>query len=188
MQENLHRADFDDSKPLWLFGYGSLIFKADYPFLQKKPAVITGWERRFWQGSHDHRGTQDNPGRVVTLIKNESSRCKGMAYLIDPEIVSSLDYREKNGYLRFMTALEFDDGQSERGLVYIATEDNEAFLGSAPEWKIAAQIAKSSGPSGRNIDYLFALANALRSLKTEDEHVFKIERILKQLNSDFGLG
>jgi cation transport regulator ChaC len=187
IEENRLRVEFDESRPIWLFGYGSLIFKADFPFIEKCPASISGWERRFWQGSHDHRGTASMPGRVVTLVRTDSAICKGMAYLIEPETLSHLDYREKNGYLRFMSTLDFDQGPSSPGLVYIATEDNPAFLGSAPEWKIAAQIARASGPSGRNIDYLFALANALRELGADDPHVFKVESYLKQISSGFGL-
>ena len=58
---------FDSHDSVWLFGYGSLIFKANFPFLDRRPASIGGWARRFWQGSHDHRGTETHPGRVVKV-------------------------------------------------------------------------------------------------------------------------
>ena len=141
IQQNSLRKDCNGTGPIWVFGYGSLIFKADFPFIKKKSAFIKDWERRFWQGSHDHRGTELFPGRVVTLVEAVGSICKGMGYLIDPETLIHLDYREKNGYIRFDSSLVFSDGSTESGLVYIATEKNEAFLGAAPEWKIAAQIA-----------------------------------------------
>ncbi|MES2536227.1 MAG: gamma-glutamylcyclotransferase [Pseudomonadota bacterium] len=173
---------FDDRKTVWLFGYGSLIFKADFPYLERRPAFITNWTRRFWQGSHDHRGTRESPGRVLTLIPQAGAVCAGMAYLITPQVFEHLDYREKNGYLRFTTDMTFNDGNSAEGLVYVATEENAAFLGHAPEREIARQIAASAGPSGRNRDYLTALADALRDLGKHDEHVFEIEQHLIRLD------
>lgn len=181
ISQNRAMTTFDNHNSVWLFGYGSLIFKADFPFLEQRPASISGWSRRFWQGSHDHRGTPQAPGRVVTLIPDAGASCAGMAYLITPEVFAHLDYREKNGYLRLSTTITFDDGSHAEGLVYIATAENAAFLGPASEQEIASQIAASQGPSGRNRDYLIGLAQALRELGQEDPHVFEIERHLLQL-------
>ncbi|MDE2156580.1 MAG: gamma-glutamylcyclotransferase [Xanthomonadaceae bacterium] len=172
---------FDGHHQVWLFGYGSLIYKADFPYIERRPASIRHWTRRFWQGSHDHRGTPDAPGRVVTLIAEPDAVCAGMAYLITPQTFSQLDAREKNGYLRLATEFSLDDGRHVEGLVYIATADNAAFLGPAGEHEIARQIAASHGPSGPNRDYLTRLAAALRELGTQDAHVFGIERELAGL-------
>ena len=101
------------------FGYGSLIWKADFPFVDRRQGFIRGYRRRFWQGSHDHRGTADSPGRVLTLIPeleylqkfrhldeiayNVDGECVwGMVYRIADdqvdEVTAHLDFREKNGY------------------------------------------------------------------------------------------
>lgn len=166
---------FDSHASVWLFGYGSLIFKADFPFIERRPASIRDWSRRFWQGSHDHRGTEQAPGRVVTLVPDEGATCHGMAYLVTPEEFAHLDHREKNGYLRLATEIAFEDGSSAEGIVYIATHENAAFLGPASERDIARQIAIARGPSGPNSEYLLALARALRELGKHDEHVHAIE-------------
>jgi cation transport protein ChaC len=177
---------FDGHDAVWLFGYGSLIYKADFTYLERRPASIRHWVRRFWQGSHDHRGTLEAPGRVVTLIPQTDAVCVGMAYLIAPDALAHLDVREKNGYLRFVTPLSLDDGREPEGLVYIATEENAAFLGAASERDIAEHIARSTGPSGPNRDYLLQLADALHQLDAEDPHVFAIERELVRLIKQTG--
>lgn len=186
---NQQRNFFDGHEDIWLFGYGSLIWKADFAYLERQPAYITGWARRFWQGSHDHRGTLDAPGRVATLIRAQGAVCHGMAYRITPDVLAPLDVREKNGYLREKVPLTFlgEHGEAREGktqiegLIYLATEDNPAFLGDAPLEDIAYQIAHAHGPSGSNKAYLLNLAQALRELCIEDEHVFSLaERMHKR--------
>lgn len=172
-----------DANEVWLFGYGSLIYKVDFPYLERRPARIEHWVRRFWQGSHDHRGTPRAPGRVATLIPEPGAECGGMAYRVPAGVFAHLDHREKNGYARHVVGLQFDDGQLSEGLVYIAEEDNPAFLGPADEAAIAEHIAQCEGPSGRNADYLFELASALRALSIDDPHVFALERELIALEA-----
>lgn len=120
---------------------------------------------------------------MVTIIPDAGAVCHGMAYLITPEVFEHLDYREKNGYLRVAVDMAFDDiaGDAAEGVVYVAREDNEAFLGEASEEEIARHIARSAGPSGPNSDYLTHLAIALRELGKHDAHVFTIEQYLLEL-------
>ena len=171
----------------WIFGYGSLIWRPDIEFVRASPATLHGFYRRFWQGSHDHRGTPEQPGRVVTLIADNRAMCRGMAYLVANEVIAEtfekLDHREKNGYTRHAVKLDIDDNgeQLSQGLVYVAQPNNFAYLGSADNLAIAKQILHSSGPSGRNIDYLNELANALRAIDAVDEHVFELEALAAQL-------
>ena len=176
------------SDDVWVFGYGSLIWRPDLPFKEKRIATIDGWKRRFWQGSHDHRGLPNAPGRVVTLIPCPGASCEGMAYLIESAVAQDtfvkLDYREKNGYERHEVRLLFADGESESGVVYIATQDNHAFLGPAPTEDLVAQINISAGPSGTNFDYLMELAAALRRLGINDDHVFELEHHCRAQKED----
>ncbi len=179
--ENRRRHQLDDDAQVWLFGYGSLIYLVDFPHLESRPASIRGWSRRFWQGSHDHRGTETNPGRVVTLIEEAGAICGGVAYRVEASVFEQLDEREKNGYLRFATEMTFDDGSHATGLIYIATPNNEAYLGEASEHEIACHICRAEGASGTNSDYLLDLANALRELGQHDQHVFDIEAHIEEI-------
>jgi cation transport protein ChaC len=180
-EQNQRRHQLDDNDQVWLFGYGSLIYLVDFPYLESRSASIRGWSRRFWQGSHDHRGTEDNPGRVVTLIEEPGALCGGLAYLIEASVFEQLDVREKNGYLRVAAEMSFDDGTQATGLTYIATPDNEAYLGAASEYDIARHICGAAGPSGPNDEYLLELAAALRKLGLHDQHVFDIESHILQM-------
>jgi cation transport regulator ChaC len=182
--ENQRRHRLADDERVWLFGYGSLIYLVDFPYLESRPANIRGWSRRFWQGSHDHRGTEENPGRVVTLIEEADADCGGLAFLVEAAVFRQLDVREKNGYLRVAAEMTFEDGSTATGLTYIATADNEAWLGEASEYEIARHIREAAGPSGSNRDYLLQLADALRELGLEDRHVFEIEAHILRLDQD----
>ncbi|MBT4519627.1 MAG: gamma-glutamylcyclotransferase [Halieaceae bacterium] len=188
-QENKSRLSLHSYDEIWIFGYGSLIYKVDFPILDRKPASIKGWQRRFWQGSHDHRGTPESPGRVLTLIEEGDSECAGVAYRVSHDVFEHLDYREKNGYLRHEIDIHFDQSnlgdleepEIKAGMVYIGFDNNAAYLGPASEQEIAQQIHHSIGPSGRNDDYVFQLVDSLRALGDVDEHVFAIEFWLKEL-------
>lgn len=165
----------------WVFGYGSLIYKVDFPYLQREVAAVYGWQRRFWQGSHDHRGTPDAPGRVVTLVPAEDAICRGVAYLVDEEVFEHLDHREKNGYRRVDVDIHFTDlEQVAAGTFYVATEDNHAYLGPLEMAQLADHIARSHGPSGSNTDYVMHLAQSLRELGEFDEHVQELEDLLRR--------
>ena len=168
-----------NKKPSWVFGYGSLIYKVDFPYLQREVASITGWQRRFWQGSHDHRGTPEAPGRVVTLIPARGIQCKGIAYRIDASVFEHLDHREKNGYQRHTVEITLNHkGATVEGVVYVARPDNPAYLGAASDAEVADHIARARGPSGSNRDYLLQLAAALRELEDHDPHVQALESLL----------
>ncbi len=168
---------------MWVFGYGSLIWRPDFPFAQRQRARIDGWSRRFWQGSHDHRGTAHAPGRVVTLVATPGTHCDGVAYLIDHNVFEHLDHREKNGYERNDVELQFEN-ECAGGVVYIAHRNNHAFLGESPLENVARQILDSHGPSGTNREYLYELAAALRNLDADDPHVFELEAHVKALEAD----
>ncbi|KYN30634.1 Cation transport regulator-like protein 2 [Trachymyrmex septentrionalis] len=179
---------------MWVFGYGSLIWKADFPYEKKLVGYIKGYIRRFYQKSTDHRGVPNRPGRVVTLLAstNPDDQVWGLAYKISSEnienVVNHLDFREKGGYIK-KTVLFYpcDFSKSTQTpfylTIYIGEEDNPNFAGMENIDIIAKHIIVSRGISGSNIEYLYKLASAMRTIApgVQDEHLFALERAVKEL-------
>lgn len=168
---------------IWVFGYGSLIWRVDFPYAESQIAVIDDYARRFWQGSTDHRGVPGAPGRVLTLIDAPGERCWGRAYRL-PEVQASaalahLDHREKGGYERLSMSIVLASGERVTGLTYRAAPDNPEFLGPAPVAEMVAQIASSHGPSGSNREYVLELQLELSRLSIDDKHISEIAAALQ---------
>ncbi|MHC4996578.1 MAG: gamma-glutamylcyclotransferase [Planctomycetota bacterium] len=178
------------SRELWIFGYGSLLWRQGFPFVDRRACFVEGYKRRFWQGSVDHRGVPQRPGRVVTLLRHAPSRCWGAAFRVAPDeiepVLAQLDHREKGGYRRFNAPVFAAEGDAPfaEALVYVATPDNRNYLGCAPLRDIAEQVIAAEGPSGSNREYVLELARSLREMNASDRHVFRLERVLRAMIED----
>lgn len=170
---------------LWIFGYGSLVWKPDFKYKRSKVGFIQGYKRRFWHGDNFHRGNDELPGRVVTLIEDDDASTWGVAFEVSgSQVEESLKYlnvRETvcGGYATKMVDFFPEEaGQPPvQALVYIATSDNPLYLGPASPEEIGTQIALCRGKTGHNMEYLLQLAEFMRSScpHVEDHHLFSIE-------------
>ena len=191
---------------MWIFGYGSLIWNSGgIPFQEQRIGKISGYVRRFWQGSNDHRGTVNKPGRVVTLIHLDEYRFNssvlfqdnlvaldsgtvwGIAYLVADDDAAQvreyLDYREKNGYEILYVDVYCQDGTIVKdAMVYIAEPTNEEFLGAASDMEIAKHIMTSKGPSGFNYLYLYELYHAIKLKFPVEGRDLHVEAIVNACN------
>lgn len=201
------------NEELWVFGYGSLVSvllltsnvkiildvssqvwkNNDFEYELKKPGYLKGFVRRFYQNSIDHRGVPEKPGRVVTLVyaKDQEARVYGVGYKIAAdkvsEVLSHLDYREKNGYDRHETIFHpLDSSQPKSTIVYVANEQNPSWNSNHDLENIANQISESVGPSGRNTDYVYNLCDAIRQTfpDVHDDHLFDLEKLLRELEAE----
>jgi glutathione-specific gamma-glutamylcyclotransferase len=162
----------------WIFGYGSLIWRPAFVYVEQRRAVAHGWARRFWQKSTDHRGTPDAPGRVVTLVPVPGARCVGAAFRVataDADaVIAELDVREQQGYEPMELDVFLDDAVAVRARTYVAAPDNPYFAGAESTDEIAAIVRVAHGPSGANLEYARRLAAALAELDGSDPHVDEI--------------
>jgi cation transport regulator ChaC len=171
-----------DSDPgaLWIFAYGSLLWRPGFVFARRSAAFLEGWERRLDQGSPDHRGTPEKLGRVATLVRAEGRRCGGAVYLIAEseraEVLAALDHRERGGYDRVEVDAILADpaGDPVRAVVWVASPDNPYHLGPAPIDAMIRQIRAAVGPSGANVEYVLRLGETLRALGVDDPHVAEV--------------
>lgn len=166
---------------VWVFGYGSLIWRPAMAYVARRAGRVDGWARRFWQASTDHRGTAEAPGRVLTLVESEGA-VWGMAYAIEraawPEIEVALELREQQGYARLTVdiglAAEDQTGpiiETVAGLLYLATPANPHFIGPEPLEVTAEVVRRSHGPSGSNVDYVLELDRTLNAMGAADPEV-----------------
>lgn len=176
---------------LWIFAYGSLIWRPGFGFSIRQPATIFDYERRLDQGSPDHRGTPEKLGRVATLLHRPGAQCGGLLYGIDKKhaepILQMLDHREQGGYERVWVSAQLH-GEEPRvigAITWIASPENPYHLGRAPIDEMIRQIESATGPSGSNIEYVLKLSEALDEHGIEDEHIQSIAARLKQRRDEF---
>ena len=167
---------------LWLFGYGSLIYNAgSIPFTRKVTCYTKGWKRLFDQKSTDHRGTPQNPGRTLTMVKSDDKEEKlwGVAYFVPEQyrvqVEEYLDYREKDGYdpVRIAVFDEKENLVNDNVLVYVGKPEN-MFPKTTNLAEVATHIKKSKGPSGPNEEYAVKVQQEMRKLNMHDDYIFEI--------------
>mmetsp|Transcript_18466 Transcript_18466/g.45330 ORF Transcript_18466/g.45330 Transcript_18466/m.45330 type:complete len:240 (-) Transcript_18466:181-900(-) len=176
-------------KTLWVFGYGSLMWKTGFAFEEMKRCYVKGYKRRFWQASTDHRGTPKFPGRVVTLVPDEKCTTWGCAFRVANKdrdyVIRYLDEREKGGYSQTVeTAYGMDDEEVARVLFYVGTKENKAYVHEPSDEDTAYIIARAVGPSGANVDYLMHLFNFMSKKEIEDPHVTKLVALVKKQQTE----
>ena len=177
----MSRGAAGDEPELWIFGYGSLMWRPGFEFLEAVPARVDGWRRGFFIYSTHHRGTHARPGLVLAL--DRGGACTGLAFRVSPEKATAtllyLRAREQiNGVYReqqLRARLEDGSGRFANVVAYVAERQHPSYAGGLPLAKQARLIRGAAGISGSNLHYLI---NTVRQLDTLGIREHELSRLL----------
>ncbi|WPZ35768.1 gamma-glutamylcyclotransferase [Thalassobaculum sp. OXR-137] len=144
---------------IWVFGYGSLMWRPGFHHVERADALLRGYRRRLCVVSRHHRGTAARPGLVMGL--DRGGACRGVAYRVPeagvPETLAYLDEREIAHYpvyRRSMVTVDLGGGRRQRAVTYIVDRREADYAGALTVEQQAAIVAGAHGLSGPNPDYL----------------------------------
>jgi glutathione-specific gamma-glutamylcyclotransferase len=166
-----HRIPHTPGEPVWVFGYGSLMWNPGFPYMIRQEAVLHGYHRRFCVYSYRYRGTPEAPGLVLGLDRGGS--CRGVAfkiapqdapealqYLWDREMVNGV-YRPTRINLRLHKSRSdtlcpgSGGGMIADAATFVVDRGHEQYCPELPPETAAELIATRHGLNGPNADYLF---------------------------------
>ena len=156
----------------WVFGYGSLMWRPGFPYLERAAATLHGRRRAFCIYSVHHRGTHDRKGLVLGLAPGGAVR--GIAYRVAgpdwPATYAYLMEREQptETYVEALVAVRLADGRRVEALSFLSDKAHPQWAGALSLARQAELIAGATGLSGRNVDYLTDLVMHLREEGVRD--------------------
>ena len=172
--------------PLWVFGYGSLIWNPGFPVAERRIARLDGWHRSFCMRSIHHRGTVEEPGLVLALDRARAASCTGVAFRIAPgeeePTLASLRERElvSSAYLERVLPVATEDGALQ-ALTYVIDPDHDQYCGGLPLAEQARIIAGASGGRGPNREYLWSTVAHLAELGIGDPELTWLAEEVRRL-------
>jgi glutathione-specific gamma-glutamylcyclotransferase len=174
----------DPDGALYVFGYGSLIWRPGFAHAAAHPALLRGFHRRFCIWSRHYRGSPEAPGLVLGL--DRGGACRGLAFRVPaPEAAAVLDYldaRENIGdeivYVRRLLPVRLlDSGRTVRAVAYVVERNSRHYCRPAAE-EAARAIARGIGQAGANRDYLLNTVSHLQAMGVRDAGLDRIAALL----------
>jgi cation transport protein ChaC len=168
----------------WVFGYGSLMWRPGFAFVERQAATLHGRRRAFCIYSVHHRGTYQRPGLVLGLAPGGATR--GMAYRVAPSdweaTYAYLREREQptETYFESTRFVRLADGRRPEALVFLSDPHHDQWAGDLSLERQAQLIAGAAGLSGPNVDYLRDLVSHLRHDGVRDS---AMERLLAMVEA-----
>jgi cation transport protein ChaC len=173
------------SGDLWVFGYGSLMWRPGFEFIEQIDARLIGSHRALCVYSFVHRGTPERPGLVLGLDRGgacrgvafrvaAAKRAETVAYLRAREQVTSV-YREFVRRIRLVTNPE----RTVSALTYMVDRSHPQYAGRLPLDQQLHLVRQGHGQSGHNRDYVVQTVAALESLGYRETELHQLAAMLK---------
>jgi cation transport protein ChaC len=174
-----------DHEDLWVFGYGSLIWRPGFDFVERVPARMVGLHRSLCIYSFDHRGTPERPGLVLGL--DFGGACRGIAYRVPASrrtaTLAYLREREQTtAVYRELVRIAWLAGHPERridALCYVVNRSHPQYAGRLTHEQQLHLVRQGHGRSGNNRDYLIETVGALEALGIRDPDLHLLADRLK---------
>jgi cation transport protein ChaC len=154
---------------LWVFGYGSLIWRPGFEFAERVPARLIGEHRALCVYSFVHRGTPEKPGLVLGL--DRGGACRGVAFRVSAkhrkETVAYLRAREQvtSVYREVMRSVWLEDDARLRvsALAYVVDRGHVQYAGRLSIAEQLRHVQQGHGQSGNNRDYVLSTVKAIEA-------------------------
>ncbi len=170
---------------LWVFGYGSLMWRPGFDHVERIVATLHGFHRALCVYSHVHRGTPDNPGLVLGLDRGGS--CRGIAFRVrHTDTEKTIDYlraREQVTmvYRETRHTLRLIDGRTVSGIAFTIDRTHRQYAPKLEFDELLRLIRQGVGVSGANPDYVTATHAHLVSLGLNDRTLSRLSRALENV-------
>lgn len=157
---------------LWVFAYGSLMWRPGFDFSERHRAFVRGYHRSLCIYSHVHRGTRDRPGLVLGLDRGGS--CNGIAFRVESAAAEAtcayLRAREQVTlvYREVAVRIRLADGRVVDALCYVADRSHAQYAGRLDRPELIRLVAQGEGVSGKNADYVKSTQAHLAELAIRD--------------------
>jgi glutathione-specific gamma-glutamylcyclotransferase len=182
-------SDHEFNGDLWVFGYGSLMWRPGFEFIEKVPARLIGEHRALCVYSFVHRGTPEKPGLVLGL--DRGGACRGIAfrvaernsaatiaYLREREQITSV-YRE----VKRSVWLENEARQRVSALAYVVDRGHVQYAGRLSMQDQLRHVLQGHGSSGINRDYVLATVKAIEAEGFRDAPLHQLAMLLHDSHS-----
>ena len=169
---------------LWVFAYGSLMWRPVFPFVEQIEARLIGAHRALCVYSFVHRGTAERPGLVLGL--DRGGACRGIAYRVSvAERMRTVAYLRKREqvtsvYREVIRPVWLRRQPEERvpALCYMVDRGHPQYAGRLALEQQLHHVRQGHGLSGANRDYVIATVASLEQLGYRESQLHQLAQML----------